>query len=369
MESKTLFIVILVSLLSATCLTAQILYTETFSGSQTGTVTGALNDAGGNWTSQLNEWESSGPDQWGEIGGSWRATDIDVESFWFTRSIDVSACEELTYSLKIGGGSSDFECTGTGADIFRVAHNVDGGGFTTTNTICDDNTIPTQTLSATVDVSTASTFTVRATFRNQANTETYFMDDVEVECIVPLPVMWGELSAERGKDGDVIINWQTLKEENTEGFWVERANPNLDDTLKVQYFPVGFVSAVGTTNNLQEYRFVDGSTPDTRLFYRLSQNDFDGTVHYSRVMEVSGTNAQLPIQAFFKNHGLSVYAPEQTQVIVFNTMGQKLVHRTTMQNGETFISLPMLPNGIYLWQLKTPSGENLNGRGYFNGRN
>ena len=89
---------------------------------------------------------------------------------------------------------------------------------------------------------------------------------------------------------DVILNWKTATETNNYGFEIQRKKGD-------EYDYIGFVNGVGTTTQAHEYSFIDKELLPGKYKYRLKQIDFDGSVNFSKEIEV---NTELSIE--FKLH-------------------------------------------------------------------
>ena len=100
-----------------------------------------------------------------------------------------------------------------------------------------------------------------------------------------LPVTWlGFTLEDRDKSG-VSLHWQTASEEGNAGFTVQRS------TDGQVWENLGFVPAAsesGYAALTSDYQYTDVDAPSRgTLLYRLRQEDFDGTVDYSVVRQLS----------------------------------------------------------------------------------
>ncbi|MBP9739851.1 MAG: T9SS type A sorting domain-containing protein [Chitinophagaceae bacterium] len=135
-----------------------------------------------------------------------------------------------------------------------------------------------------------------------------------------LPVNFGKFSAMSGRDGSVLLNWETITEINNKGFSVEKS---LDG---VTFKEMGWVE--GTNNNKgSNYTFTDWFPESGVNYYRLKQVDHDGKISYSNVafakisLPVQMTVAPNPI----KNIGsIKLYLNEESKVDLqlLNSNGQ-----------------------------------------------
>ncbi len=81
--------------------------------------------------------------------------------------------------------------------------------------------------------------------------------------------------------GKVQLNWTTGSEQNNDFFTVERASDGS------QFSPILTVKGAGNSQSLVNYNVFDENPPLGTAFYRLKQTDFDGSVEFSRVIEVT----------------------------------------------------------------------------------
>ena len=61
---------------------------------------------------------------------------------------------------------------------------------------------------------------------------------------------------------------------------------------KTNWQTIGYIEGNGTTTNKKSYSFIDNSASNGTYIYRLKQIDFDGSFHYSNVIEIN-VNAPL----------------------------------------------------------------------------
>lgn len=83
-------------------------------------------------------------------------------------------------------------------------------------------------------------------------------------------------------DKTVDLTWSTASESGNEGFAVERSADGRS------WARVGWVPGSGDSEDMRYYDFIDENVaPATSYFYRLRQNDLDGTFAFSDVVSVS----------------------------------------------------------------------------------
>jgi hypothetical protein len=100
----------------------------------------------------------------------------------------------------------------------------------------------------------------------------------------PVPVTLATFTAEPSQDGATVqLSWTTASEVNNYGFWVQR---RAGDDSAFRDLPGSFISGHGTTNNPQEYSYLDSVGSAGEYEYRLKQVDLDGTVHYPKAVKI-----------------------------------------------------------------------------------
>ena len=96
----------------------------------------------------------------------------------------------------------------------------------------------------------------------------------------------------------ISLYWRTEIETRNHGFEVQRSFTGKTEDWHLR----GFITGAGTSTGPHFYSFVDEAPHSLEggasIFYRLTQVDFDGTVHVSHAVEV-----------FFAAHGPSISAP------------------------------------------------------------
>ncbi len=96
----------------------------------------------------------------------------------------------------------------------------------------------------------------------------------------PLPVNLVHFGA-NPINGDVVLDWTTVSESNSDYFSVESCND------AVNFKEVARLSAAGNSNTTLNYRSLDTSPHSGVSYYRLRQVDFDGKFMYSNIEVVN----------------------------------------------------------------------------------
>jgi hypothetical protein len=144
---------------------------------------------------------------------------------------------------------------------------------------------------------------------------------------VVLPLKLGNFSAVR-KTGQVELIWETLSEENTSHFEIERSSDGIN------WSKIGEVAAMGTSVQRQGYNYNDQSPALSTSFYRLKMADKDGIYTYSRVITVTANNEFTGVRLFPNPARETLQAQYNADragsVQVYITdAGGKIVHRST----------------------------------------
>ncbi len=136
--------------------------------------------------------------------------------------------------------------------------------------------------------------------------------------------------------GSVNLNWQTATETNNNGFEIQRKLNESDPDWTI----VGFKPGAGTTTNITSYSFTDNliCSYSNNLFYRLKQIDFDGSINYSKTIEVENIlPTKISLDQNFPNPfnpstKISFMLPSNSNVLLelYNINGEKVA---TLING------------------------------------
>jgi hypothetical protein len=99
-----------------------------------------------------------------------------------------------------------------------------------------------------------------------------------------LPVELSSFSA--SSTGSAIkLSWRTETESKNYGFEVERKVLNGQSSVG-KFETVGFVPGNGNSNSPKDYTFTDNKVGSGKYNYRLKQIDIDGSINYSKIIEV-----------------------------------------------------------------------------------
>jgi len=83
-------------------------------------------------------------------------------------------------------------------------------------------------------------------------------------------------------DKDVKLEWTTATESNNFGFFIQRTAD-----IAAEWQTIGFVPGNGTTALPRSYDFIDANVSPGIWHYQLKQQDLDGQIHHSPIIEVN----------------------------------------------------------------------------------
>lgn len=107
----------------------------------------------------------------------------------------------------------------------------------------------------------------------------------------PLPVKLVAFEGEASNEG-VLLKWETVEEVNSDKFVVQRSNnaKEFDDLAEIK--------SAGTTNEATEYSYMDYTASNGTNYYRLKQQDNDGSIDFSTIISVKRTGNEKAISVF-----------------------------------------------------------------------
>ena len=157
------------------------------------------------------------------------------------------------------------------------------------------------------------------------------------------------------REDGITLLWRTATEQNNAFMAVERSA----DAIK--FIELGRVKGAGTTEEPQEYTFVDENPIRGLNYYRLRQVDFDGAFEYHKTISVlfTGKSSGLGVQAFPNpaqatlQASWAAHADQPTSLILLDMTGRQLAQYQTQAGVSTFeVPLSNLPAGLYFLQAR-----------------
>jgi hypothetical protein len=167
---------------------------------------------------------------------------------------------------------------------------------------------------------------------------------------MPLPVELVEFRG-RAQGKNVLLDWTTASEEATDRFEVQRQDG------RGNFAAIGTVAAEGNSLVSRSYVITDVAPLAGTNTYRLRIVDLDGSEAFSDLVtvEFDGEQAMQMRQLAARQLRLTG-AVEQSEYLFLNAAGM-VIRRGTVNTVTTDIDGSELPAGLYLLNVRTPSGE------------
>lgn len=181
-------------------------------------------------------------------------------------------------------------------------------------------------------------------------------DNGGTPCVSPitLPVEWLSFAAKRGFNNNVLLNWQTAVENNSNHFEVERSAEG------IRYTRIGWIKSNEIATG-SSYEFEDKDNLKGLSYYRIKQVDNDGNATYSKIVSVNGKIS----------NGFEIYPNPATSFIKLNVTGLigrgsvlitdfygVLVQQQRLNPGINTIDINRLAKGMYFVSVITDDGKN-----------
>jgi hypothetical protein len=173
-----------------------------------------------------------------------------------------------------------------------------------------------------------------------------------------LPLKMGDFTAFK-KPAGIQLNWETITEQNTSHFEIERSDNGIN------FNTIGSVNANGNSTDKKYYSFTDSNPLPKSNFYRLKMLDIDGIFTYSRVIAIKNEN-MITLDLFPNptTDVLQVQIPserkETTKINIIDAAGKQIYSQSVQLNeGTNAISIPVdhLQNGSYYLVVENESGR------------
>lgn len=194
-------------------------------------------------------------------------TVCDGTELFFTS--DVSYCSSSAFT-----GSSTIEITGP-------------GGFSETITGGDTGTTPITTPGDYTLTAQAPATPVQCLDCGRSICVTVSQPDID-NCVTVLGIQLSSFSAQTVHE-DVLLKWETVSETENDRFEVERSSNGMDFGM------VDTVKSKGSSNQTQNYQWLDEEPLRGISYYRLKAIDVDGKINYSSVVSTNFENSDVKI--------------------------------------------------------------------------
>jgi Concanavalin A-like lectin/glucanases superfamily/Secretion system C-terminal sorting domain len=181
--------------------------------------------------------------------------------------------------------------------------------------------------------------------------------EIAVVASFALPIKLTSFNANL-KQNKVTLKWQTAQEQNSKNFTIQRSKDG------VNFTNITTIAAVGNANIPTDYNYTDdvSTIQDKKLYYRLQQNDKDGTYTYSDILTIktdkqnqdiiiltNPVKSEIKVQAYFAQKG-------NANVTIINNEGKIVTQKSiAVQEGINVskILINELAKGVYILKINT----------------
>lgn len=172
------------------------------------------------------------------------------------------------------------------------------------------------------------------------------INNVSGSCILPVELLYFTAVVNHNI---VELNWQTGSKKNNSGFEIQRSSDG------IHWKSIDFVPGNGTTQNVQNYTFIDEQPLLGLNYYRLKQIDFDWIFEYSSIVSVEMNTSIYTAQIFpnptYDDLTIVLNSNQNTpKLYIINVLGETL-QSYPIHNNKEQISLSSFPDGAYIIQL------------------
>lgn len=176
--------------------------------------------------------------------------------------------------------------------------------------------------------------------------------------LIPLPVTGMNLSGHLNGN-DVVLNWKTLTESNTDHFEIERC------TDGISFAPIANQAAAGMSTSERNYTQTDANMTAPVYYYRVKLIDFDGRSTYTNIVTIKKAGNVKGVR-LYPNPVVSNLNIEFTKakgdytISLFNLGGQEVLTQKTViaYDVQTIpVSKGNLPPGSYYLRVRNNDGS------------
>jgi hypothetical protein len=168
----------------------------------------------------------------------------------------------------------------------------------------------------------------------------------------PLPVTLVAFTGKPTNGNDVVLNWTTASEQNSDYFDIERSDNGVD------FENIAKIYSHGNSNVIQNYSYTDNSVTTVAPYYRLKSVDLNGSYQYSKTINVPlhlDANGENNVWYNKQNEELQVNLVRNTaqlvSVVIADITGKIVFNKSIKAikgiTNETF-NLADLPSGLYM---------------------
>ena len=179
------------------------------------------------------------------------------------------------------------------------------------------------------------------------NSDYLSLAEVEVmTCpIAPLPVELADFTVKKYDKSTAQLNWTTYSELGNRGFHIERSKD------ANEWERISFIEGHGSTNLRNEYQLMDSKVNLGWNYYRLAQEDFDGTINYSNIQTIFFDRVEVAIFPNPTINNVNIVLGDwkkstNASVEIYNALGQ-MIYQQNIDSDRTMLNLQSYPSGTY----------------------
>lgn len=157
----------------------------------------------------------------------------------------------------------------------------------------------------------------------------------------PAPVEFSFVNVQNIAENKNSLRWGTSFEKNNKIFEIEKS---LDG---ISFYKIGEVQPVSNSTSAVSYNYTDYDEFNTHVYYRIKQEDFDGSYSYSKIVSISSTKEKNwvvypnPAKDFIK-----IESNLAAEANIYNGLG-KIVGTFKIEEGVNQLLLADLTAGFY----------------------
>lgn len=173
-------------------------------------------------------------------------------------------------------------------------------------------------------------------------------------CVSVLPVTLTRFVGRWTTGGTAVdLKWTTATEVDNDYFVIERSDDG------VAFEGIAQVKGAGNSSVLRNYIFIDKSPLAVLTYYRLRQVDYDGKTTHSPIIALSPPqrSTEWLVATSSPRHFTILSQLDDNSRFVVLDMAGRLAFSQNVSAKNTDIVVPLLPTGVYLFQLITEQGR------------
>jgi hypothetical protein len=192
---------------------------------------------------------------------------------------------------------------------------------------------------------TASSNSTELELRGLVSNAGMEIDKVSLVRLTTLPIELVEFNVVK-KDQAAYLSWTTSSEINNDFFSIERAL-SMNETDGTVWEEIATVDGAGNSSVTNMYHFTDKNIPNTKIYYRLKQVDFDGQFSYSPIRTIEGKNeADLSAMPNPFTNAFNLSSSAEGTATMYDSFGRE-IKREKIAMGNTEINTEDLAAGVY----------------------